>query len=199
MVRADIKIILAPFAGRTRKIDRTNAKFECSTAALIFGYCDRSVTFAVLVFGDRRNLPLNSVFRADLRRFYLLASLRTVTRWDRCTIELPGIVLPLIDAIGTSLIRLDIFLILKIGLLNIDSPPVALRKIEGDWGLFAGIPRCVTEGALCFPRAIREWGWGHETIVPPWRHRAICDCRLRSGDGGRRLWRVYQRLADRLG
>ena len=57
----------------------------------------------------------------------------------------------LIDAIGTSLIRLDIFLILKIGLLNIDSPPVALRKIAGDWGLFAGMPRCVTEGALCFP------------------------------------------------
>jgi hypothetical protein len=74
VARGDIKIILAPFAGRTRKIDRTNAKFECSTAALIFGYCDRSVTFAVLVFGDRRNLPLNSVFRADLRRFYLLAN-----------------------------------------------------------------------------------------------------------------------------
>jgi hypothetical protein len=137
--RGDIKIILAPFAGIVwpRKIDRTEAKFECSTAALIFGYCDRRVTFPVLVFGDRRNCRLNCAFRADLSRFYLLASLRTVTRWDRWTIELPGIVLPLIDAIGTSPIRLDIFLILKIGSLNIDSPLIALQKSQmiGDYSL----------------------------------------------------------------
>ena len=140
MGRRNIKIILAPFAAIVwpRKIDRTKAKVECSAAALIFGYCDRSVTFPVLVFGDRRNCSFNCAFCADLRRLCLLASLGTVFRWDRCTIELPRIVLPLIDAIGTSPIRLDIFLILKIGSLNINSPLIALRKITGDWGLFAG-------------------------------------------------------------
>jgi hypothetical protein len=45
--------------------------------------------------------------------------------------------LPLIDAIGTSPIRLDIFLILKIGSLNIDSPLIALQKSQviGDYSL----------------------------------------------------------------
>ncbi len=42
-----------------------------------------------------------------------------------------------------------IFFILKAGLLNIDFRPVALRKIPGAWGLFAGLRRGVTEPALC--------------------------------------------------
>jgi hypothetical protein len=65
--RRNIKIILAPFAAIVwpRKIDRTKAKVECSAAALIFGYCDRSVTFSASVFQDRTNDSLNYAFRAD--------------------------------------------------------------------------------------------------------------------------------------
>jgi hypothetical protein len=69
--------------------------------------------------------------------FSLLSCPRTVTQWVRCTNKHRQIGLTEIEARGSFLLRSAIFLILKIGLPNIDSPPIALRKIPGDWGLFA--------------------------------------------------------------
>jgi hypothetical protein len=51
----------------------------------------------------------------------------------------------------------DIFLILKTGLLHIDSRPGALRKIAGAWGLFAGMRRGVTQR---LPASDKKMGTG---------------------------------------
>jgi hypothetical protein len=51
-----------------------------------------------------------------------------------------------IDANRTGSASSTIFSILKIDLLNIDSPAIALRKIAGDWKLFAEVPHRVTRG-----------------------------------------------------
>jgi hypothetical protein len=54
----------------------------------------------------------------------------------------------------------DIFCILKIGSPNIDFHLIALRKITGDWGLFAGMRRRVTQGALLLTASDKKMGTG---------------------------------------
>jgi hypothetical protein len=87
-----------------------------------------------------------------------------------------------IDAIRTDSACSAIFSILKIDLLNIDSPPIALRKVVGDWGLFAGELHRVAQVVLS--ASDKKMGWGDETTVSGWRHRVLGDCRLRPCDGG---------------
>ena len=107
---ADIKIIVASLAAIIGHQKSIGPKAKANDpATLILATVTEVSHFAHRSFRIERMTSLNSRFRADLCCFHLAASLRTVTRWDRCTIELRRIELTQIDATMASPVRSDIF------------------------------------------------------------------------------------------